>query len=662
MKKTILVFLILLFTLVLLSSCGSDGTIPDIEEILNGSNSLNENTSDIETTDEQTTSLLDETTENAIATTEINTTDEGSTLLQFPAVTFADSTVVYDAAKHSILVSDSDLPSGTTVSYTYNGETATDATDVGTYTVRATLKNSKYEIKRLTATLRITPAQFPSVTFSDQSVEYDSAEHSIFVVGNLPSGTTITYSYNDVVANSAVNVGTYTIRATLQNANYETKILSATLRITEPNASMKLTLSNGLKELLNNYRSNLSDYFPATMLPNYAPNAINAISATIDYSSFVSTASIPKGGYGEQWHMVLDNLAQSEKFYSALNVIEGVTTSSIAAFDEYLDKNPDDTAFYQFAQGIYSITITNDEGNLYYVLDYSGTFPIFGEQQVQIALTLDLATHEKIVRIQIGDANALLYRMGENTYQFGIRYLGVRRAYFSLTRDVNGKVTGHINEFLEVAGKGTQSAADFYIENNFVTAIGNKAGGMIGFTGIICELYDKTTGKMLGYEVEETLSKITYNTLWFGFDQIAGINSIRYREKSDTEDAAFFVNGSSTAWAAKKVGGINLKTASRRFDIEFRTQYFYVFDFDQNKYVEVAVEVPMLFVQEEQYGTVVKDVKDTNGVDISILLPDAKLEKLESDYDTLLDDFKERKDSITSDQILTFIGEAKQFD
>ena len=185
---------------------------------------------------------------------------------------------------------------------------------------------------------------------------------------------------------------------------------------------------------------------------------------------------------------------------------------------------------------------------------------------------------------------------------------------------------------------------------------------MIGFTGIICELYDKTTGKMLGYEVEETLSKITYNTLWFGFDQIAGINSIRYREKSDTEDAAFFVNGSSTAWAAKKVGGINLKTASRRFDIEFRTQYFYVFDSDQNKYVEVAVEVPMLFVQEEQYGTVVKDVKDTNGVDISILLPDAKLEKLESDYDTLLDDFKERKDSITSDQILTFIGEAKQFD
>lgn len=40
---------------------------------------------------------------------------------------------------------------------------------------------------------------------------------------------------------------------------------------------------------------------------------------------------------------------------------------------------------------------------------------------------------------------------------------------------------------------------DFYIDDDYVTAVGNKADGMIGFTGYICELYDVDTGKMLAY-------------------------------------------------------------------------------------------------------------------------------------------------------------------
>ena len=60
--------------------------------------------------------------------------------------------------------------------------------------------------------------------------------------------------------------------------------------------------------------------------------------------------------------------------------------------------------------------------------------------------------------------------------------------------------------------------------------------------------------------------------------------------------------------------------------------------------------------------TVVKDVKDTNNVNISITLSSANLNKLEADYDNLLEDFKERKDSVTTEQILDFIGSAKQFE
>ncbi len=629
-------FYLILFTLVLCSfaACGGDA-----EEIV-------------------TTAKEEVTTENGSTVTEKETSEDTTqkkTLLQFPAVSFEDRAVVYNGEAQSILVTD-DLPSGTTVSYTYNDKKVNGVTDVGTYTVCATLENENYQIKQLSATLTITPAQFPAVTFEDARLEYDGKEHSIVVVGTLPKGTTVDYTYNGVSATSATEVGTYSIVATLKNPNYKTKTLTATLSI-----ASKFTLSNALRELLSNYRTNLSDYLPETMLAGYEPNAIVATSVPSDYSDFVSVSTIPQGGFGEQWHMILDNIAQSERFYVGLNAVEGLTTASIAAFENYLDKNPEETAFHQFQQGIYSVTITNDKGNLYYVLDYTANYPVFGEQTVQVALTLDLATHEKTVRIQVGDANALKYHITENSYEFAIRYLGVRRAYFSVTRDENGKVTGHINEFLEALGKSVQSAADFYIEGNYVTAVGNKAGGMIGFTGTICELYNRQTGKLLGYEVEETLKNITYNTLWFGFDQLSGINSIRYRNKTDSESAAFFVNGSSNEWVAKKVGGISVKTLSRRFDIEFRTQYFYAFDSANNQYVEVAVDVPMFFVQEEQYDTLVKDVKDTNNVTISVTLSSANLNKLQSDYDTLLDDFSERKESVTTEQILDFIGTKKEF-
>lgn len=652
MKRALFLLVAMILSVLLFAACGNE-TAPE-----NGTQDHEQTTTTPITTKNAETNNITEPTD---VTAEPSEATIQKALLQFPPVSFEDSAVVYDGSKHAIQIS-SALPDDTTVTYTYNDEPADGAVNAGTYTIRATIKNDDYEIKRVSATLTIQPAQFPAVSFADQSVEYDGSAHSILVSSVLPAGTTVVYSYNDAVADSATEVGTYTVTATLKNANYVTKTLTATLRITQKDAPNNVTLSNALKELLNNYRSNLSDYLPEPMRAGYATNAINSATVPTDYSSFVFLSTVPQGGFGEQWHMILDNIAQSERFYVALNTIEGLSTSSIAAFDEYLDKNPSDTAFHQFKDGIYTVTITNDESNLYYVLDYTASYPLFGEQTIQIALTLDLETHEKTVRIQIGDANALSYRMTDNSYQFGIRYLGVRRAYFSLTRDVNGKVTGHINEFLEVAGKGVHSAADFYIEGDYVTAIGNKASGMVAFTGTICELYNKNTGKLLGYEVEETLSKITYNTLWFGFDQISGINSIKYREKTDTETAAFFVNGSTTEWVAKKVGGLSLKTASRRFDIEFRTQYFYTFDSEKNEYVEIAVEVPMFFVQEEQYSTVVKDVKDTNDVTISINLPDADLEKLQSDYDNLIESFKERKDTITSEQILDFIGTAKQFD
>lgn len=358
--------------------------------------------------------------------------------------------------------------------------------------------------------------------------------------------------------------------------------------------------------------------------------------------------------------MIIENIEQSTVFFNALSAVEGLTTSSVVAFRNYIDANPADTASHSFVNGIYTVTITFDGHELYYVLDYTASFPSIGEQTAQIALSLDVESGEKRVRIQLGDPNALTYVIKDGSYEFALKYLGVRRAYFGFCENADGSVQGHIYEYLTVASVEVASAADFYIDDDYVSAVGNKADGMIGFTGYISELYSVDTGRMIGYEVKETLLSITYNTLWFNLDQINGINSIRYEEETSDTEAAFYINGLNSAFAAKKVGGniiLNPKSASRRFDIEFRTQYFYSYDEENDKYVKNAVSVPMIFIQQEYYEDFADDMYATNKVNVSSSVRYADLLKLKNDYATLIDTFIVNKELVTVDLILAFIGE-----
>lgn len=426
--------------------------------------------------------------------------------------------------------------------------------------------------------------------------------------------------------------------------------------------NVKVDTGRYLEALLEGYDMNPLEYIPETMRYNYSPNLVTEDEVTKDYSSFVNKADIVSRGFGEQWNMIADNLNQSMAFFRVLSVVENLTSTSVTAFNNYLDTNPEDTAQYQFASGIYNVTIRFDGTHMYYVLDYSAN--VFGsEQSVQIALSLDINTNAKDVRVMIGDANALRYCIEDDSYTFAIKYLGVRRAYFKVEKLSDGSVEGSINEYLTVAGKGVHSAADFYIDEDYLTAVGNKASGIPGFTGYISEVYDVKNGKMLGYEVRETLSAITYNTLWFDLSDISGIDSIKFTEKTDTEDAAFYVNGSSEKWQNKKVGGLSLKTASRRFDIEFRTQYFYTYNAETEEYEALAVEVPMLFVQQENYDTFAADVKSVNSsLNVAITMSSGVLDKIKSEYQSKVDAFIQHKDSVTEDSIVSFIGDKVRFD
>lgn len=414
-----------------------------------------------------------------------------------------------------------------------------------------------------------------------------------------------------------------------------------------------------LKALLDGYSFNPLSFVPESMQEGYSANLIDKEDVISDYSNFIDVEKIISNGFGEQWNMVLDNIEQSQVFHKVLSVVETLSSTSIAAFNNYFDKNPNDTADYSFKEGIYTVNINFDGETMSYVLDYTGNIPVFGEQQIQIALSLNIEENEKNVRIQIGDANALAYSVSENKYEFAIQYLNIRKAYFSITKDED-LITGHIKEYLTVSSVELESAADFYITDDYVSVVGNKAGGLIGFDGYICEVYSAENGKMLGYEVRESLSSIVYNTLWFDLNNISGLENIKYLEQTENTEAKLYVNDSSKEWETKKVGGFSAKALSRRFDIEFRNQYFYTLSDDGETYEKVSIKVPMFFVQEENFDTVSSDVKEKNNINISINVDDKDLEQIKNDYATYVDVFIENKENINKDIISEFIGSSKE--
>ena len=138
----------------------------------------------------------------------------------FEDVYFDDLSVVYDGSSH-ILNEVRGAPEGTQITYT--GREA--HTNVGTYTATALLSKDGYNNKTLTATLTISKASFENITFESASFDYDGLAHSIYV-SVAPSFATVTYSNN-----GKIEIGSYTVTATIKADNYNTTTKTAILSI-----------------------------------------------------------------------------------------------------------------------------------------------------------------------------------------------------------------------------------------------------------------------------------------------------------------------------------------------------------------------------------------------------------------------------------------------
>ena len=145
----------------------------------------------------------------------------------FTGITFQGKTLTYDGAEHALAITGT-MPDGASVAY--ENERGTNA---GTYAATATLSRENYNTKVLNATLTINKADIPDglITFSDAEVEYDGLSHSLVIVGAVPNGCSVVYTYNGETRDSVTAGGDYTVVATVSGQNHNARQYTAKLTI-----------------------------------------------------------------------------------------------------------------------------------------------------------------------------------------------------------------------------------------------------------------------------------------------------------------------------------------------------------------------------------------------------------------------------------------------
>jgi len=433
------------------------------------------------------------------------------------------------------------------------------------------------------------------------------------------------------------------------------------------------TVKDYLTELTAVETATAYDYLPEAMSPTYSANIVNATSINYDFTSFTNVSDINKAGFGEQWQMVVENINQSVTMAKVFNVAQTALNSAGAAVNIYITNSYADEMSYPFngtgftgnfefknAKLIFNISLTE-----------SVSIPVLGSFKPVIKMEYDLVKEAKGMFISLGDSYKIKYVITDNAYEMATTYgltiankSASRSSYLSIEKN-NGSTVGHIYEYTTYEGSDKiKACADFYVENGYVSVVGNKSSGIIGFSGYINELYLANEGRMIGYEVREELTVAgvtgTYNTLWFNLWDIQGISSVKVTDKTESNKSSkstvdVYLNGSDNLLSPTYNSKLGVKT-SRKYDIELRTRYYYTYDSETGTYTSNSVKVPMMFIQEgDNYNSFTSDISKDNKVSLSVSLKAIYLNKILADYDTLIDIFIANKDSMSSETIISYL-------
>ncbi len=437
----------------------------------------------------------------------------------------------------------------------------------------------------------------------------------------------------------------------------------------ESNKQLITKLKNYAASLLEYNLVNPYNYIPEAMIPSYKNNFVESPISSFDTN--VQVSDFNKQGYGEQWQMVVENLNQMITLTKALDVVEGTMALVSNAIDTFIETATTEEINHTFDKESFKATLSFQNDFFSLVVNFKNQYnvPAIGAIQPVLKLGLDVITNDRVVYIALNDNNIIKYTMKENIFELALTYgitllekTGSRTCYF-ITEKNGSLSSGHIYEYTSLEGHDViKACADYYVTNDYVSVVGNKASGMVVFAGYVNELYNVNQGRLLGYKVQEELAGVAYNTLWFNLWDIEGINSVKVNEKTDTNPSKkstvdVYINGSSTLLVPTYNTKLTVKT-SRKYDIELRKRYFY--KQVEDKVASSEVEVPMMFIQDDNdvdtnYSDFVSDFKKDNKVDVRVSMSNSVLTKIRSDYDSLIPAFKENKEAMSSELINTYL-------
>jgi len=558
-------------------------------------------------------------------------------------VIFESATFDYDSQEKIILVT-GEIPQGVTVSYQNNK-----GTNAGTYNATAILSGENYNTLTLSATLTINKINVTGVSLeAEQSVIQDGQNHLPVLTGTPPTGTT-TKIYVDDVENSVgvSKLGTYTVKYVISGANYNPLTLTCSFKI-------KLNALLFAQNVINSFGSAPS---PWSFLPESFSAQNKTVTSTPDYSSFVNVNSIPTNGIGKQLSVVYNLLNKTEKALSFVNPIHQTANTILSLYVDFIDKNPEE--YKNFSGTALGINFNLELQEHKYLLSAS-------IKNVAVVLFADMDNNTYGAKVQLTKTTILKYTVSENSLLIAIDVLDISATQIEFVREQN-QVVGYMYEYLYAGDKElVATSALVTVGPTYTTLIGTKGDFILTAESRNCEVYLNSTGEFIGSEVREeldvkSLGVATYNTLWYPLKNISGITNIKKEDNPNGLNAdTIYINNAEESIGSKIVSVFptSKKAYSRRFDIEFKKMYFYTYNQMEEEYEEVVVEVPMMFVQEENLDTFIQDFSEENkkflSGQITLNFSSAHASAVNYGYYTLIDVYNTIKTLVTYEKITEY--------
>ena len=520
-------------------------------------------------------------------------------------------------------------------------------TNAGEYNASVVLSNPNYNTKTLTAKLTINKAEFTGIKFESKTCNYTGSEIQLLISGQVPTGTQIIYNNN-----KATNAGEYNASVTLKNSNYIDKILTAKLII--------VNVANTAKNLIDKVlvRPDAWSFMPEAFRESALACNNNPL---IDFSTqFVNVGNINNKFIGKQMYVLWEGVYELQNFLSHFDNVYAIGESIAAAYQLFINNNPNDYSVWQGSVAGFKIKLELEE---------SKTKLLVGNNLASLELSVDGDSNIYEGRIQLANNAVAKYRMTDDTLDFtmSLSIAGVetiKQVYFERN---DGVVAGYFYEYTGTGSAALKTSAVVAFNDELAIVMSAKRESSDLLIEGYEEVYSSTTGQFISAEVIENNKIVDYDTYWVNVYDVAGINTIKAVKNEHSVDPSknqhdIYVNGSSDIFVPEynKIGFVK---TSRHYDIEMKEVYYVVAVVEDGKttYQIVKTEIPMLFIQEENVNDFASEAVKNNDSLSSVVLPFNKIQIAEQNYSSLKTLLDAVKEIVTYDELVQSLGVKNPF-